>query len=79
MEIRLASLIGAATTVGTTVIILVFRVFTTAAVALSRSARRIMMVDSLVLRCTQMIHCFQSRPKRTAVSTRSADESCICS
>jgi 2-phosphosulfolactate phosphatase len=48
MEIRLASLIsGAAAAVGTTVIIDVFRAFTTAAVALSRGARRIIMVDSL--------------------------------
>ena len=48
MEIRLASLTsGAAATVGTTVIIDVFRAFTTAAVALSRGARCIVMVDSL--------------------------------
>ena len=48
MEIRLASLISGATdAVGTTVIIDVFRAFTTAAVALSRGARRIVMVDSL--------------------------------
>jgi 2-phosphosulfolactate phosphatase len=48
MEIRLASLTsGAATAVGTTVIIDVFRAFTTAAVALSRGARRIIMVDGL--------------------------------
>jgi 2-phosphosulfolactate phosphatase len=48
MEIRLASLIsGAADAVGTTVIIDVFRAFTTAAIALSRGARRIVMVDSL--------------------------------
>ena len=48
MEIRPASLISGATdAVGTTVIIDVFRAFTTAAVALSRGARRIVMVDSL--------------------------------
>jgi 2-phosphosulfolactate phosphatase len=48
MEIRLASLISGATdAVGTTVIIDVFRAFTTAAVALSRGASRIVMVDSL--------------------------------
>src|SRR6267142_1533592 len=48
MEIRLASLIsGAAAAVGTTVIIDVFSAFTTAAVALSGGARRIIMVDSL--------------------------------
>jgi len=48
MEIRLASLInGAEAAVGTTVIIDVFRAFTTAAVALSRGAQRIVMVDSL--------------------------------
>src|SRR3984893_9200053 len=48
MEIRLASLISGATdAVGTTVIIDVFRAFTTAAVALSRGASRIAMVDSL--------------------------------
>ena len=48
MEIRLASLIsGAATAVGTTVIIDVFRAFTTAAIALSRGAHRIKMVDTL--------------------------------
>ena len=48
MEIRLASLISGATdAVGTTVIIDVFRAFTTAAVALSRGARRILMVDTL--------------------------------
>ena len=48
MEIRLVSLIsGAAAAVGTTVIIDVFRAFTTAAIALSRGARRIVMVDTL--------------------------------
>jgi len=48
MEIRLASLTsGAEAAVGTTVIIDVFRAFTTAAVALSRGAQRIVMVDSL--------------------------------
>ena len=48
MEIRLASLIsGAEAAVGTTVIIDVCRAFTTAAVALSRGAHRIVMVDSL--------------------------------
>jgi len=48
MEIRLASLTsGAQAAVGTTVIIDVFRAFTTAAVALSRGAQRIVMVDSL--------------------------------
>jgi 2-phosphosulfolactate phosphatase len=48
MEIRLASLTsGAEAAVGTTVIIDVFRAFTTAAVALSRGAHRIVMVDSL--------------------------------
>jgi len=48
MEIRLASLTsGAAGAVGTTVIIDVFRAFTTAAVTLSRGASRIVMVDSL--------------------------------
>ena len=48
MVIRLTSLIsGAADAVGTTVIIDVFRAFTTAAIALSRGARCIMMVDSL--------------------------------
>jgi 2-phosphosulfolactate phosphatase len=48
MEIRLVSLIsGAADAVGTTVIIDVFRAFTTAAIALSRGARRIVMVDTL--------------------------------
>jgi len=48
MEIRVASLTsGADAAVGTTVIIDVFRAFTTAAVALSRGASRIVMVDSL--------------------------------
>jgi 2-phosphosulfolactate phosphatase len=48
MEIRLASLTSDATdAAGTTVIIDVFRAFTTAAVALSGGARRIIMVDSL--------------------------------
>jgi 2-phosphosulfolactate phosphatase len=48
MEIRVGSLIaGAADAVGTTVVIDVFRAFTTAAVALSRGARRILMVDTL--------------------------------
>ena len=48
MEIRLASLTdGAAQAVGTVVIIDVYRAFTTAAVALARGARRIVMVDSL--------------------------------
>jgi 2-phosphosulfolactate phosphatase len=48
MEIRLASLTsGAVTALGTIVIIDVFRAFTTAAIALSRGARRIIMVDSL--------------------------------
>jgi 2-phosphosulfolactate phosphatase len=48
MEIRIESLISGATdAVGTTVIIDVFRAFTTAAVALSRGARRIVMVDTL--------------------------------
>jgi 2-phosphosulfolactate phosphatase len=48
MEIRLASLTsGAEAAVGTTVIIDVFRAFTTAAIALSRGARRIVMVDTL--------------------------------
>jgi hypothetical protein len=48
MEIRLASLIsGAEPAIGTTVIIDVFRAFTTAAVALSGGARRIVMVDTL--------------------------------
>jgi 2-phosphosulfolactate phosphatase len=42
MEIRLTSLTsGAAAAVGTTVIIDVFRAFTTAAIALSRGVRRI--------------------------------------
>ncbi len=48
MEIRLVSLTsGAAAAVGTTVIIDVFRAFTTAAVASTRGASRIVMVDSL--------------------------------
>jgi 2-phosphosulfolactate phosphatase len=48
MEIRVGSLISGATdAVGTTVIIDVFRAFTTAAVALSQGARRIVMVDTL--------------------------------
>ena len=48
MEIRVASLTsGADAAVGTTVIIDVFRAFTTAAVAFSRGASRIVMVDSL--------------------------------
>jgi 2-phosphosulfolactate phosphatase len=48
MEIRMASLTeGARDAVGTAVIIDVFRAFTTAAVALSRGASRIIMVDSL--------------------------------
>src|ERR1700730_18813155 len=48
MEIRLVSLTsGAAAAVGTTVIIDVFRAFTTAAVAFSRGAHRIIMVDTL--------------------------------
>src|ERR1700736_2776365 len=48
MEIRLASLTsGATAAVGTTVIIDVFRAFTTAAVAFSRGAHRIIMVDTL--------------------------------
>jgi len=48
MEIRLASLTsGAAAAVDTRVIIDVFRAFTTAAVAFSRGARRIIMVDTL--------------------------------
>jgi len=48
MEIGVRSLIGgAADAVGTTVVIDVFRAFTTAAVALSRGARRILMVDTL--------------------------------
>ena len=48
MEIRLVSLTsGAAAAVGTTLIIDVFRAFTTAAVAFSRGAYRIIMVDSL--------------------------------
>jgi 2-phosphosulfolactate phosphatase len=48
MEIRLASLTAGATAAeGTVVIIDVFRAFTTAAVALARGARRIVMVDSL--------------------------------
>jgi 2-phosphosulfolactate phosphatase len=48
MEIRLASLTsGAADAVGTTVVIDVFRAFTSAAVALSRGARRVVMVDDL--------------------------------
>jgi 2-phosphosulfolactate phosphatase len=48
MEIRLASLTsGADTARGTVVIIDVFRAFTTAAVAFSRGARRIIMVDTL--------------------------------
>jgi 2-phosphosulfolactate phosphatase len=48
MEIRVGSLIGgAADAGGTTVVIDVFRAFTTAAVALSQGARRIVMVDTL--------------------------------
>lgn len=48
MEIRLASLVdGAASAAGTVVIIDVFRAFTTAAIAFSRGARRIIMVDDL--------------------------------
>jgi len=48
MEVKLASLLaGAAAATGTVVIIDVFRAFTTAAVAFSRGARRIIMVDSL--------------------------------
>jgi 2-phosphosulfolactate phosphatase len=48
MEIRLASLIdGAAGATGTVVIIDVFRAFTTAAIAFSRGARRVIMVESL--------------------------------
>ena len=48
MEIRLVSLTsGAAAAVGTTVIIDVFRAFTTTAVAFSRGAHRIIMVDTL--------------------------------
>src|SRR5579864_1771404 len=48
MQVRLASLqSGAAAAEGTVVIIDVFRAFTTAAVALARGARRIIMVDSL--------------------------------
>jgi 2-phosphosulfolactate phosphatase len=48
VEIRLASLgAGAAAASGTVVVIDVFRAFTTAAIALQRGARRIIMVDSL--------------------------------
>lgn len=48
MEIRIASFAaGAAAATGTVVIIDVFRAFTTAAVALSRGASRIIMVDDL--------------------------------
>jgi 2-phosphosulfolactate phosphatase len=48
MEIRVASLTsGADAAVGTTVIIEVFRAFMTAAVAFSRGASRIVMIDSL--------------------------------
>src|SRR5262245_55253048 len=48
MEIRVGSLIGGAThAVGTTVVVDVFRAFTTAAIALSRGARRILIVDTL--------------------------------
>ena len=48
MEVRLASLVdGAASAVGTVVIIDVFRAFTVAAIAFSRGARRIVMVDDL--------------------------------
>ena len=48
MEIRLASLVdGAVSAAGTVVIIDVFRAFTTAAIAFSRGARRIIMVDDL--------------------------------
>jgi hypothetical protein len=48
MEIRLASLTsGATAAVGTTLIIDVFLAFTTAAVAFSCSAHRIIMVDAL--------------------------------
>jgi 2-phosphosulfolactate phosphatase len=48
MEVHLASLIsGAEAARGTVVIIDVFRAFTTAAVAFSRGARRIIMVDTL--------------------------------
>jgi 2-phosphosulfolactate phosphatase len=48
MEIRIASFVaGAAAAVGTVVIIDVFRAFTTAAIALTRGASRIIMVDEL--------------------------------
>jgi 2-phosphosulfolactate phosphatase len=48
MEIRVASLLtGARTAEGTAVVIDVFRAFTAAAVAFSRGARRIIMVDSV--------------------------------
>jgi len=48
VEIRLASLVeGAASAVGTVVVIDVFRAFTVAAIAFSRGARRIVMVDDL--------------------------------
>ncbi|HUA50669.1 MAG TPA: 2-phosphosulfolactate phosphatase [Candidatus Sulfotelmatobacter sp.] len=48
MEVRLASLVdGAASAVGTVVIIDVFRAFTAAALAFARGARRIVMVDDL--------------------------------
>ncbi len=48
MKVRLESLIdGAAQAAGTVVIIDVFHAFTTAAIALSRDATRIIMVDSL--------------------------------
>lgn len=48
MEIRLASLIGGAReAAGTAVIIDVFRAFTVAAIALSRGARRIIMVEDI--------------------------------
>jgi 2-phosphosulfolactate phosphatase len=48
VEVRLASLVdGAASAVGTVVIIDVFRAFTAAAIAFSRGARRIVMVDDL--------------------------------
>ena len=47
MEIAASPTTGAASALGAVVIIDVFRAFTTAAVALSRGARRIIMVDTL--------------------------------
>ena len=62
MEIRLASLLqGAQEAVGTTIIIDVFRAFTTAAVAFDRGATQIVLVaevdEALALRRRGVCHC----------------------